>query len=104
MKINLQSAIEDAEELLEGLRELDGTEIYEGARGRLPRHQRSDFSFRLQWLAHRADRIRVGLYDIYFSYREQEKGSGGGRGEEPEQGEQRRPAGQATLPVRDGED
>lgn len=87
MKISLQQAIEEAEELLTGLRELDGTEIDEDARGRGPRHQRSDVSLRLQSLAHQADKIRVGVVDVYFSYREQEKNTGRGRdGESPQAG------------------
>jgi hypothetical protein len=76
VKIDLQSVIGDAEELLAGLRELDGTEIDEEARGRAPRHQRGDMAFRLQRLAHQADRIRVGLNSSYFDFREREKDSG----------------------------
>jgi hypothetical protein len=34
MKIDLQSVLADAEELLTGLRDLDGSEIDEDARGR----------------------------------------------------------------------
>jgi hypothetical protein len=62
--------------LLAGLRELDGTDIDEGARGRAPRHQRSDVSLRLQLLGHQADTIRLGLADTYFAYRGREKDSG----------------------------
>lgn len=104
MKISLQQAIGEAEELLAGLRELDGTEMDEDARGRGPRHQRSDVSLRLQSLAHQADKIRVGVLDVYFSYRDREKNTGRGRGEEPRQMSDRQPPGQATLPVKDGED
>jgi hypothetical protein len=85
VKINLQSVIKDAEELLAGLHDLDGTDIDEDARGRAPRHQRSDVALRLQVLAHQADKIRVGLTDTYFSYRVREKDSGRGRAGEPEQ-------------------
>jgi hypothetical protein len=102
MKIDLQSVIEDAEKLLAGLRELDATDIDEDARGRAPRHQRSDVSLRLQLLAHQADKIRVGVADTYFSYREREKDSGRGRGEEPAQPGDPQQQRQATLPVRDG--
>jgi hypothetical protein len=83
MKINLQQAIKEAEELLTGLCELDGTEIDEDARGREPRHQRSDVSLRLQLLAHQADKIRVGVADVYFGYRERERDSGRGRAGDP---------------------
>ena len=76
MKIDLEQAVSEAEELLAGLRELDGTEIDVDTRGRGPRHQRGDLSFRLQRLAHRTDRIRVCLYDNYFEWRQQEKDTG----------------------------
>jgi hypothetical protein len=91
MKINLQSVIKDAEELLAGLHDLHGTDIDEDARGRAPRHQRSDVALRLQVLAHQADKIRVGLNDTYFSYRVREKDSGRGRAGEPEQAAHPRP-------------
>jgi hypothetical protein len=80
MKINLQSVIEETEELLAGLRDLDGTEIDEDARGRAPRHERSDVALRLQLLAHQADKVRVGVASTYFGYRGREKDSGRGRG------------------------
>jgi hypothetical protein len=76
MKIDLEQAISEAEELLAGLRELDGTEIDVDAHGRGPRHERGDLSFRVQRLAHRTDVIRVSLYDNYFKWREQEKDTG----------------------------
>jgi hypothetical protein len=111
MKIDLQSAIEDAEELLAGLRELNGTEIDEEGRGRVARHQRSNISICIQRLGHQTDRIRVSLYDIYFAYRdvyfgdrEEEKDSGRGRGAEAPQAGHGQPPGRVTLPVRDGED
>jgi hypothetical protein len=85
MKIDLQSVIEDAEELLAGLRELDGTEIDEDARGRGPRHQRSDISLRLQSLAHLADKTRVGVNSVYYGFRERDKESGRGRDGDTEQ-------------------
>jgi hypothetical protein len=97
MKISLQSVIEDAEELLAGLRALDGTDIDEDARGRAPRHQRSDVALRLQLLAHQADKIRVGLTHTYFSYRVREKDSGRGRAGEHEQPGHAGPQGEATL-------
>ena len=104
MKISLQQVIEEAEQLLAGLRELDGTEIDEDARGRGPRHQRSDVSLRLQSLAHQADKIRFGVLDVYFSYRDREKDTGRGRGGESPQVDHRRLQGQAALPVQQGED
>jgi len=76
LKINLQSVIEDAEELLAGLRELDDTEIDEDARGRAPRHERAEIAFRLQRLSHQADMIRVRVVSTYFDFREREKDSG----------------------------
>jgi hypothetical protein len=79
MKIDLQPVIEEAEGLLAGLRELDGIDIDEDARGRASRHQRSDVSLRLQRLAHQADKVRLGIVDTYYDYRDREKETGRGR-------------------------
>ena len=76
MKIDLQSVLADAEELLTGLRDLDGSEIDEDARGRAPRHERSEVALRLQLLAHQADVVRVGLTSAYYDFRIREKDSG----------------------------
>jgi hypothetical protein len=76
MKIDLESVIADAEELLTGLRDLDSSEIDEDARGRAPRRERSDMALRLQLLAHQADKVRVGLTSAYYEFRTREKDSG----------------------------
>lgn len=76
MKIDLQSVLADAEELLTGLHDLDGSEIDEDARGRAPRHERSEVALRLQLLAHQADKVRVGLTSAYYDFRTREKDSG----------------------------
>jgi len=70
MKIDLQHMIETTEALLAGMRELDGTEIDEQARGRAARERRTDVSMSLQALAYQADVVRVTLTGVHLSLRD----------------------------------
>jgi len=79
MKIELRDTISAAEELLAGLRALDGTDIDEDARGRAARGQRADLSIELQWLAHTADSVRVTLTGFNLSLRDRDRDRDRGR-------------------------
>lgn len=68
MKIDLHDAVATVEELLAGLRELDGTETEE-APTRAARRQRTHISRTLQYLAHLGDRASVQLMDTYFDFK-----------------------------------
>lgn len=70
MKIDLQDAIKTTEAMLAGMRELDGTELDEEARGRAAREQRTGISMNLQMLAHQADVVRVTLDGAHLSLRD----------------------------------
>jgi hypothetical protein len=80
MRIDLQAAIRASEELLTELRQLDGAEL-DDAPGRAARHQRSQVTRRLLYLAHGCDRARVQVMDAYFAFKET-----GDPGGEPDSG------------------
>jgi hypothetical protein len=77
MRIDLAQSITAAEELLAGLRELDGTEIDDDAKGRAARDQRTETSMSLQLLAHKADTIRVALNGAHLGLRNRARGRDG---------------------------
>jgi hypothetical protein len=70
MTIDLQAAIETAEELLTELRRLDGAEA-DDAPTRKAQRERVETSRTLLYMAHLADRARVQVMDAYFAYKEQ---------------------------------
>jgi len=74
MKIDLQQAIGTAEELLAGMRALDGTETDDQARGRAAREQRADLVLQLQVLAHQADVVRLTLVGAHLGLRNRDPG------------------------------
>jgi len=77
MRIDLAQSIAAAEELLAGLRELDGTEVDDDAKGRAARDQRTETSMSLQLLAHKADTIRVSLTGTHLGLRDRARGRDG---------------------------
>jgi hypothetical protein len=77
MRIDLAQSITAAEELLAGLRELDGTEIDGDTKGRAARDQRTETSMSLQLLAHKADTIRVALTGTHLGLRDRARGRDG---------------------------
>jgi hypothetical protein len=68
MGIDVQGAIETAEELLAGLRELDGTEP-DDAPTRAARRQRVELNRAFLYLAHLGERARVQVMDAYYVYK-----------------------------------
>ena len=78
MKIDLQQTIAEAEALLAALRELDGAEIDDQARGRAARERRTEASRKLQKLSHQADVIRVTLFGVHLAIRDEVRTDDGG--------------------------
>jgi hypothetical protein len=70
MTIDLQAAIGTVEELLAGLRDLDGVEPDETPT-RKGQRQRVEISRTLYYLAHLADRARVQVMDTYYEFRDE---------------------------------
>ena len=68
MKIDLHDAIETVEELLAGLRELDGTGVDE-APTRAAHRQRTNFSRTLLYLSHLGDRASVQVMAAYHMFK-----------------------------------
>lgn len=69
MRVDLQAAIRTSEELTAELRRLDGAEL-DDTPGRAARHQRSQLTRRLLYLAHACDRARVQVMDAYFAFKD----------------------------------
>ena len=68
MKIDLHHAIETVEELLAGLRELDGTEV-DDASTRAAHRQRTNITRTLLYLSHLGDRASVQVMDAYHGFK-----------------------------------
>ncbi|TDD23805.1 hypothetical protein E1287_38625 [Actinomadura sp. KC06] len=68
MKIDLHDAVATVEELLAGLRELDGTEIDE-APTRAAQRQRTNLTRSLLYLSHLGDRASVQVMDSYHAFK-----------------------------------
>ncbi|WP_049580524.1 hypothetical protein [Streptomyces sp. SBT349] len=81
MKVDLQKAVETAQELLDALKELDGAEPDDGP-ARKARQQRAEITRTLLYLAHLGDRTRVEIMDTYHAYKSQDMRSGGEPGSE----------------------
>jgi hypothetical protein len=68
VKIDLHDAIETVEELLAGLRDLDGTEADE-APTRAAHRQRTNITRTLLYLSHLGDRASVQVMDAYHAFK-----------------------------------
>lgn len=68
MKIDLHDAVATVEELLAGLRELDGTEIEE-APTRAARRQHTGITRKLLYLSHLGDRASVQVMGAYHDFK-----------------------------------
>lgn len=68
MRIDLRDAAKTAEELLAGLRSLDGLEPDE-APTRAARRQRVELTRRLLFLAHLGNRASVQVMEAYHAYK-----------------------------------
>ncbi|MDT0307229.1 hypothetical protein RM780_09665 [Streptomyces sp. DSM 44917] len=76
MRIDLDRAVQTAEELLAELRELNGAEP-DDAPTRVARRQRGEITRQLLYLAHLGDRARVEIMDAYHDYKNQDVRTGG---------------------------
>ncbi|WP_059007855.1 hypothetical protein [Streptomyces specialis] len=77
MKIDLDQAVQTAEELLSALKELNGAEP-DDARNWMARQQRAEITRQLLYLAHLGDRARVEIMDAYHGYKKDHSPGAGG--------------------------
>ncbi|KAB8166445.1 hypothetical protein FH609_002565 [Streptomyces sp. 3MP-14] len=77
MRIDLDKAVETAEELLAELKKLNGAEP-DDAPTRVARHQRSEITRQLLYLGHLGERVSVEIMGAYHEYKGQEIRRGGG--------------------------